>query len=176
MVRELRIQKGHKQREVAEFIGCKLSTYGNVESSPFKVIGRARVEKLVKLYSLTPDRAAELRTMWENVPLSPYSLRQRAKWQKRNTLRSMVARVPVLELALVEILSFAAGFAPDDALCVCGFDGLVEGSDRACEVCEALSALRLPEFSGREKLVSDLGVMHDRLMALRAPEATPEAP
>src|ERR1051325_9940880 len=54
MCRALRVQKGLKQREVAVAMGIKLSTYGNVESSRWKVVNRARAARLRAFYRRPP--------------------------------------------------------------------------------------------------------------------------
>lgn len=164
MCRTLRIKKGLKLREVAAAIGIAPSTYGNVESSRVKVIGSHRVSRLVELYSLSPGQAAELAAAWERTPLSDYGEKVRESWRKRNTQRSQIRRVPGLESALVELLFLQIADHGDDT-CRCGFDGKLEDSDRACEVCEAMAALGLPAFTTADKAIELLGKKSDKLSA-----------
>lgn len=170
MCRTLRKEKGLKLREVADAVGIKSSTYGNVESSPFKVIGAEKVVKLIRLYGLPPDRAAELSAAWERVPLSEYGEKIRERWRKRNTQRSTAKRVPALEEALIELLFAQIGDHGDNS-CRCGFDGKLEGSDRACEVCEALQVLGLPAFTSADKATEALQRMIGKREAAREAKA-----
>lgn len=174
MCRSLRVKKGLKLREVAAAIGVAPSTYGNVESSRFKVIGSHRVARLVELYSLPPDQAVALSAAWERVPLSEYGTKVREGWRKRNTQRSQVKRVPGLESALVELLCLQIGDHGEDS-CRCGFNGKLEDSDRACEVCEALAALGLPSFTTADKAIELLSAKQDRIAEAAAAFAATSA-
>lgn len=174
LCRELRVKNGLKQREVADAIGVKHSTYGNVESSRFKIIGSHKVAKLIKLYSLPPDQAAKLSAAWERVPLSQYGERAREMWRKRNLQRSLAKRVPALEDALVQVICLQIADHGDDT-CRCGFDGKLEGTDRACEICEGLVALGLPTFTTAEEMIDLLAAKADKLTAIAEAKAAKAA-
>jgi transcriptional regulator with XRE-family HTH domain len=171
MCRALRVENGLKQREVASAIGVAVSTYGNVECSPWKVVGSQKVAKMVKLYSLDQERASALLSAWEQVPLSPYGERVRHKWQKRNALRSKAKHHDLLEFAMIDLIFWAVQFTPDDQMCICGFDGKVPESDHPCELCEALAALGLGAYSSRDRLTTDLVKLHAKLEAASAAKA-----
>lgn len=166
MCRELRVQKGLKQREVAEFIGVKLSTYGNVESAPHRVIREEKAARIAELYHLDPVRRAALILAWARTPLSEYSEKQRASWRRRSAYRSKAAGYDRLQASLVEMVSFVLAVAPAGQLCTCGLDGKSESdSTRACELCTALEALGLPAFTTAEDATAQIAALHDKLHA-----------
>jgi transcriptional regulator with XRE-family HTH domain len=173
MCRDLRIRKGLKQREVAEHLGVRPSTYGNVESSPHKVIRREKAIRLAELYRLPPTGAAELLAAWDRCPLSAYSVRQRAHWEKRNLHRSKAKMHDRLQIALCELLGVHIAAVPDEQVCVCVQD-FVE--DSVCEVCTALELLGLDRFAGsRAATTGQLAALQDKLEAARAAAQKPAA-
>lgn len=166
MCRTLRIQKGLKQREVAEAIGVKGSTYGNVESSQWKVINRDRAAKLIGLYGLDPQRAALLLSAWDRCPISPGGEKRREFWKKRNELRSKARNHDPLKLALVELLGLHLMAVPDAEVCACDFG-------QVCGVCNALERVGLPPFTpaDRDKIMTQLVKIREKLAAPVTPSA-----
>lgn len=160
MCRELRIQKGLKQREVAEAIGVKASTYGNVESSAFKVVGVQKVARMAALYKLTPAELSALSDAWERCPLSPYGEKQRKHWERRNRLRSKAKHFDRVFLSLIEVLGAFLPKLSDEDACCCEF-----GGERSCEVCAALENLGLPPYTTKDKVMADLARLQDKLEA-----------
>lgn len=166
LCRTLRIQKGLKQREVAAAIGVKNSTYGNVESSQWKVINRDRAAKLIGLYALPPDRAAELLAAWDRCPISPGGQQRKQFWAKRNELRSKAKNHDPLKLALVELLGLHLMAVPDAEICACDF-GTV------CGVCSALARLGLGPFTpaDRDRILEQLVKIREKIAAPATPSA-----
>lgn len=169
MCRELRVNKRLKQREVAEGIGVKLSTVGNIESSPWKVVGIDKVNRMVEFFQLPPDRAAELRSAWERVPLSEYGAKQRESWQRRNKMRSKAKHYDKVQRSLAEVLGLAIeamNHQYQGRVCTCAFD-----RDELCEICMALDNLGLDTFTTLEKATSDLAALQDKLESARVAAA-----
>src|SRR5678809_1356084 len=88
LCRQLRLEHGLKQREVAAVAGVAATTYGNVESSAYKVISRPRAERIASHYKLPSAQREEFLDAWERCPLSEYGERRRAMWGRRNALRA----------------------------------------------------------------------------------------
>jgi transcriptional regulator with XRE-family HTH domain len=151
MCRELRVSKALKQREVAAAMGVKLSTYGNLECSHWKVVSRDKAAKLIALYSLSPDRAAVLLDAWDRCPLSPHGEKRRENWKKINSFRSKAKNHDPLKLALIELLGLHLMAVPDAEICACDF-GTV------CGVCKALERLGIDPFTpaDRDKILTRL--------------------
>jgi len=148
LARELRVKNGLKQREVAEKIGIKLSTYGNVESSPWKVIRRERAQKLCEVYNLNEMDSANVMAMWELCPLSPEGQKNKAHWQRKNRIRSKAKNHDRVAASLIEMCSLAIELSAQGEVCNCGFGGVTEADPtRSCEFCTAMEALGLPPFT-----------------------------
>lgn len=167
LCRIMRKDKGLKLREVAEAIGVTTSTYANIESSQWRVVGEDRANLIANFHNLGDPARAELLASWRETPLSEYGRKRADKWKLQNARRSLAKRVPGLESALVELLCLQIGDHGDDA-CRCGFDGKLEDSDRACELCEALAALGLPAFTSADKAIGLLGQKSDKLAEVAA--------
>jgi transcriptional regulator with XRE-family HTH domain len=168
--RELRVQNRYKQREVANGIGVKLSTVGNMESSPFRVIGLDRVARIAEFYALPPDRAAELRKAWEGTELSAYGEKRRKNWQRQDRLRSKSKHFDRVFRSLAEVLGVCIEALHElypGRVCKCSFD-----EDEPCEVCMALENLGLETFTTIEKTSASIAALQTRLEEAR--ESTPE--
>lgn len=167
LCRQMRIDKRLKYREVASAIGVSTGTYGNIEGSPWRVIGEDRAKSIADFYQLDPAKRAGLLKAWSETPISNFSVERAEKWRQQNARRSAAKQLPVVRLALLEMVFFCLTYTPEGELCRCGFDGKLEGSDRSCEMCEALRALGLDAFTTREKLIDDAGKLHEKLEAAR---------
>lgn len=167
LCRTLRIQKGYKQREVALAIGIRPSTYGNVESSRWKVIRRERAERLAAFLQLMPDDHDRLLEAWEKCPLSEYGERVRERWKRRNERRNKVKMHDRIQISLIEMTAMCLAVARNpDTLCTCEFGGgTIDDPDRACELCEALMALGLNRLSDVEQSIADLAKLQEKLEA-----------
>jgi transcriptional regulator with XRE-family HTH domain len=166
MCRTLRVQKGLKQREVAEGIGVKPSTYGNIESSPWKVVGIEKVERMIQLYGLGPPRSDELRDAWSRVPLSAYGEKQRQTWERRNRQRSKAKHHDRLKRSLCEVLGLLLPEYPH-TVCACSFD-----REEPCEVCMAFENLGLPPFKDMPTAIRDLAKLQDKLVTSASTEVS----
>lgn len=140
MCRNLRILNHLKQREVADAIDVKLATYGNVESSQYKVIGVKRLHRLVGFYELDSDRARDLIAAWERCPISPGGEARSAMWAKRNEYRAKARNHDKLKLALAGLVGAWLMALPDAEVCACDFGSV-------CPACSALERLGLPTFT-----------------------------
>jgi transcriptional regulator with XRE-family HTH domain len=150
MARSLRILHRKKQREVAAAIGIQPSTYGNLESSSFKIVRRERVDDLSRLYKLDAAQHEALVAAWEAAPISEYSKKQRDGWAKRNEARSKGRRLDMVQAALCDLLdaivSSAAMGEPCPSTCACvAPDAFVDEPGRTCELCSAFHALGFPD-------------------------------
>src|SRR5882762_8687714 len=167
MSRSYRIEKAMKQREVAQAIGVKLSTYGNVESASHRVISAERAQRLAATFQLEGEKRAEFLSAWERTPLSEYSLKQREYWKKSNSLRSKSKGYDRIFQAMTDLVALTVTAAEQPAgwaLCACGLDGKLEGDpSRSCEMCEALFALGLPAFTTGDAVMSQLAELQDKI-------------
>ncbi len=143
MCRDLRVSRGLKQRDVAAVLGIRLSTYGNLESSPHKVIRKQRAEVLSGFYGLGPEDHARMMDAWERCPLSPYGEKRKGAWDRRNSFRSKAKNHDAIKLALVNLLGAHLMAIPDSDLCSCEFGG------EACPTCAALESVGLQSLVTR---------------------------
>jgi transcriptional regulator with XRE-family HTH domain len=166
-VRELRVMRNLKQREVAEAIGIKTNTYGNVESSPHVVISETAVRRLARFHQLGIDDTEALLAMWKELPIRESTKQTREMWARKNAIRNAVKRVPQLELACGSLAALLLTLLPDQAvasLCVCDFGG----DSAACEFCEALAAIGLPPFDTKDQTIGRIAALqakHERAAA-----------
>lgn len=174
MARELRIKNHLKQRQVAERIGIKPSSYGNLECSPFKVVGRDKVVRMGLLYKLTPLELAALSAAWERCPLSPYGEKQKKHWERRNRMRSKAKHHDRIFLSLLEVLGTLIPMVDGDHVCSCGAAGPPDGSEfeweppavnGLCEVCSALENLGLSPYTTKERVIAELDRLQCKLEA-----------
>lgn len=164
MVRELRQEKRYKYREVAKAIGIAVSTYGNVESSPFKVIRRDRAQALAKFYNLDDAVTSKLMKAWEGCPLSEGGEKRAEHWRNASLRRSKIRMHDRLQLACLELCSLVIEYAPDDGICICTFEGVHPSDpDRPCEFCSAMLALGLDRFTTRDAAISQLAALQAKL-------------
>lgn len=169
MCRSLRLENRLKQRQVAEALGITPGAYGNTESSPFKVIGVDKVNKLISLYRLgerTIPRAVDLMAAWQAVPLSAYGEKQRKSWERRNRMRSKAKHHDRLRRSLAEILGLLLSVYIDEnytGACKCDF-----GDEELCEVCMALDNLGLDTYTDLNKAISDIAGLQTKMDAERA--------
>lgn len=160
-----------KQREVAERVGVKDSTYANVESSPHRIVGRDRALALAKVFELDEAATASFMAAWEAQPLSEYGEKHRAAWEKRNKLRAKGRNHDKLQLALVEVLGVLIARVDQADLCTCDpGGGTREDPARNCEVCSALEALGIDPLLGgpvRAAMLPALNALQDKLEEAR---------
>lgn len=151
MLRALRIAKGLKQRQVAEGGGISLSTVGNAESASHRVMGRDAALRLTHFLELDGAGSETFLAAWAETPLSEYSLKQRATWEKRNALRNKAKGHDRLKLALVELLGLHLMAVSDAEICACDFGSV-------CGVCKALDSLGIDPFTpaDRDKILTRL--------------------
>lgn len=147
------MQRGLKQREVSAAIGIELSTYGNLESSPFKVISEQRADRLSGFYGLCKEDHEKLMEASRNCPLSPYGQKRREAYAKQNTQRAKAKGHDAMKLALVNLLGAHLMALPDSDLCSCEFGGDV------CPTCAALERVGLPPVASapdRDEILKSL--------------------
>lgn len=161
MLRELRVQKGLRQRQVAEGARIATSTVGNAESASHRVMGRDSAVRLTRFLGLVGTDAEAMMAAWEETPLSEYSQKQRKTWERRNALRSKAKNHDRLKLGFVELLGARLMDNPDDTLCQCEF------GEPACLTCGSLDALGLPPFTpaDRESILDRLDQLQRQLAA-----------
>lgn len=165
LCRALRVAANLKQRQVAEAIGIAASTYANLESSPWKVIQRSRMERLAELYQLGPDNRARLVAAWEATPLSPFGERNRARWEKRRQQRSKLKHYDRMRLSLVECLVALVDGARGRSLCTCQFGGgTPDDPARSCVICEALENAGLVDgWTDPDNMLKELYKLQEQL-------------
>lgn len=168
-IRELRVASRRTQREVAESIGVKESTYANAEASRHRRLRLERVRDLATLYDLDRAAADALVAGWEAMPESEYNQRNAKSWAKRDERRSKLKGYDLLKLSLLELATLLVTSIDDPGgLCACSF-GASEADDR-CELCSALQLLGLSAgWTTRDEVVSGLAIAQDKLTTGKAP-------
>lgn len=170
--RDLRISKHLKQREVAAIIGVALSTVGNIECSPYKVINRKKALMLATHYKLVGDELREFVAMWEACPLSPHGEGRKEYWKKRNALKSKAKNHDPMKCGLVEAIGIILMDRADDDVCFCT-------QDEMCTVCYSLGRLGATSpytQADREKILAQLARMRDELLSFRVPLRSAQDP
>lgn len=166
LCRENRMRTRFKQREIAEKIGIKTSTYGNVESSPFRIIREDRADALGALFGLSEADHNRFMAAFRKLPLSEYGEKQRDVWKRKNAQRNRAKLCLRVQIALVEVLSMLLASVPDPgSLCSCSF----ERAD-TCEICAALEVLGLPPYTTVERAAAQLERLATKLTAERMAE------
>lgn len=163
--RDLRIAKHLKQREVAAIIGVALSTVGNMECSPYKVINRSRALALAAHYGLKGKDLDDFVRSWDACPLSPHGEKRKEYWKKRNELRSKAKNHDPMKCGLVECLAIILMDRPDSDVCFC--DG-----DEMCSVCYSLGRIGATSPytpADRGQILAQLAKMRDALLPTRVP-------
>jgi hypothetical protein len=167
----LKVEKGIpaqylKQKAVAHAIGVAVSTYGNVESSRYMVVGEAAANRLANFYALDPGQRAELLAAWRELPLSKHGQQRRKAFARRNAQRSKAKHHDLLMVSLCEVLGTLLPMLPAEQICACDFTS-------TCEVCTALENLGLEPFTTLPDVVDRLAKLGDQLEAKAAAGATP---
>lgn len=156
LCRKLRAEKGLTQRGVAWGMKVAPSTYSNLESRPHRVVAPDKLEALIRFYALDEAAAAEMRALYEALPLSSFATARREYWARRNKMRSKSLHHDRLFLSLVEVLGVLIPATPDP-VCSCEFGA------PACEVCSALNNLGLNGWTTREEVLANLAKLTDKL-------------
>jgi len=162
-----------KQREVAKVLGVAISTAGNIEYSPFKVIDRRKAVILADHYKLRGAQQADFMAAWEECPLSPDGQKRKEYWKKRNALRSKAKNHDPIKYGLVECLGIIITDRPDNQVCTCD-----ESDVRRCIVCYALERVgAISPFTpaDRDQILSQLAKAREELLpAVEKTLARPE--
>jgi transcriptional regulator with XRE-family HTH domain len=159
MCRQLRMARHETQATVAGAMGIKPSTYGNMESQNFKVVRIERVQRLAHHFGLDESRTADLVAAWQALPVSEYSTKQKATWERRNAYRSKARNYDRMRDALASALALLVTSVPDpNSLCICSFDG-----STFCELCECLRLLGLKGWTTLEEVIKELAALQDKL-------------
>ena len=165
MLRTIRVSRGMKQREVANLIGCSPATLANAESSKFQLLGKRKVEALIRTLNLETGQANLLLKLHAAAPLSPFQEAQRERWRKAKEGREAIKDHSKLEaqlklaqietanateyrFALIHLLNYLALGAFE---CGC-----TEATQFACEGCRGLQALGLADRWTTIAVVNDL--------------------
>lgn len=166
-LRQLRVDSNKTQRQVAEGIGVKESTYANAEAARTRRLRLDRVNRIAQFYELTRDQADELAAGWQAMPESDYNKRNSKSWAKRDERRSKLRAHDRLRAALLEVctLLLVDSIEPD-ALCSCPevdmfADGTADPGD-ACELCSALRLLGLTGYTSRDAVIASLAALQDK--------------
>ena len=165
MCRQMRVDRHLKQREVADGIGIKVSSYGNVESNNHKTVAIDKVRALARFYTLDDAATAELVAAWEDLPVSAYSKNQAKSYAERNARRSKARMHDRMKAALLEMttLHVVAAASPDD-VCTCEPPDLFAGAQpEPCEVCNALQLLGLSGYTNRDDVIAELARLQEAM-------------
>lgn len=163
-IRQLRVDAGKKQREVAVALGMKTSSYANAESSNFKRMSLDRVHKLAKAYGLDVAATAELVAGWDALPTSDYDKTRNAEHHRVRQTRAKAKAHDPLKLRLLEVTTLlVTNVADPGALCTCAeVDMFAEGSSgQQCELCDALRLLGLPGWSNLDDVIAKLAAVQE---------------
>ena len=170
MCKELRDANHLKQREVANAVRLKLSSYGNVESNNHKTMSLDRVHRLAKFYQLDAAATAELVAAWEELPISEYSAKQAKTYEQRKEFKNKAKMFDRMKVSLVEVCTMLVTSAIDPGtLCTCPeIDMFADESDRddplaSCELCTALQLLGLTGFTDVDDTVLKLARVQEGL-------------
>lgn len=167
--REMRVKHNLKQREVANAIGIKLSSYGNVESNNHKSVAIDRVHKIARFYALDEAATTELVAAWEELPASEYSQRQTKTFEQRRAFRSKAKNHDRLFVSLIELATLLITSCENPgALCTCEEPepgALFElDEDTSCELCAALQLLGLSGgWTTREEVIEALAAAQEAM-------------
>ena len=157
--KELRLAARLKHREAAAGIGIGTSTYSNMESQSFVVVGESTVRKIVRFYSLDDKRAAELTAAWRELPVRQSTQRTRDAWKRKNAIRNKAKNHDRVALACA---SFAALYllqlSDESAAVVCRCD-----FESTCEVCAGLQTMGLPPYDDRDSVIARIAKLQARL-------------
>lgn len=158
-LRELRIGAGKKQREVAQVLSLRESSYANAESANHKRMSRSRVDRLAKFYQLSEHDHAALVAGWEALPESEWNKRNAKSWAERDAGRSLPKQVARLTEACIELATLLiTSVERPSALCNCGFD-----DEASCELCNALRLLGLRGWTTRDEVIGKLAAAQEKL-------------
>jgi transcriptional regulator with XRE-family HTH domain len=163
-IRWLRRNSNQSQRQVAEAIGVKESTYANAEASHHRRLRRERVERLAHHHGLNQVEVEELIAGWQAMPESEYNRRNSKTWASRDARKSKLKAYDPLRRALLEMVSLVVGVAADpETLCSCEEPDMFAPADAAepvrCEICNALHLLGLGAWDGPDATMSKLADM-----------------
>lgn len=175
--RSLRIQHGLTQAKVADAIGVKHSSYGNVESANYVVIGQKKVEALARLYDLNENDTQQMINYWKLLPVHEYTSKNRERWKEKNAQRSKAKAHDALWRAAVEAFGIVAGimfdeqWSPDKCASLCACDkspGVHPPSANhpslRCEFCTCLEVLGMPEgWTDLETVTAKLAEHQDKM-------------
>jgi transcriptional regulator with XRE-family HTH domain len=167
LVRSLRVEARLKQREVAEQIGIKTSTYGNVECNNHKTIRIEKVHAMARFYGLDPEAAGQLVAAWEALPVSAYNAAMAPARKRRDQFRAKAKLADALKLSLCELVAVLITNVDDPgALCTCPPPDLMstEPPDTApCELCNALQLLGMPGWTDSDQVIAGLAAAQEAL-------------
>lgn len=152
ILRRLRKSRGLRHRAISTACGISYSTACNLEGAPHKILSIDKVNALIEFYRLPPALAAELLAAWNELPMSEYHQKNRAKWERRNALRQKGRLANSLTQSLIEVLSLLITYAPESQVCTCGpadvdpftHEPMAPPVER-CEVCAAMLLLGIEE-------------------------------
>jgi transcriptional regulator with XRE-family HTH domain len=169
LCRELRLARRLKQREVADAIGIKANSYGNVEVTNHKTINRERVLRLARFHELDEARTAELVAAWEELPESDYNKRQTKSFAQRREGRSKARNHDLLLVSLLEVTTLLVTSVPEGALlCACTADdadewgAAPESITESCELCTALERLGVADgYTTRDEVIAKLAAVQE---------------
>lgn len=166
MLRELRVARGKKQREVADGSGLKETTYANAESNNHKTIRLERVRAIARFHSLGKDDTEALVAAWEALPASQYNTRNRPAWERRQALRNKADQADTLRVSLLEMATMLVTNVVDPGqLCTCDrVDMFVDSSgQQGCELCDALRLLGLTGWTNLDDVISKLAAAQEEM-------------
>jgi len=166
MCRQLRVDRGLKQREVADHLGIRTSSYGNVESNNHKTMSIDRVKKLARFYVLDEQETAALIAAWNELPTSDYNDRQAKTWEARKAFRSKARNHDRIRDSLLGVTTLLVTSVADERLlCSCPARDeaqLFAAEDEECELCSALVLLGVDTgFTSRAEIVDRLAALQE---------------
>lgn len=161
MCRKLRVSKNLKQRQVADALGIRATSYGNVESLNRKALSLDRVHKIARFYSLSDEATAELVAAWEELPVSEYQQRLAVSYGKRKERRGKARNHDLLKASLLELATLLITSVDEPGeLCTCEAPDLFADPPIEPVTCELCTALQLLGLSGgwtnREEVIENL--------------------
>jgi len=171
MVRSLRVAAELKQRQVAEGIGVAVSTYGNIECTPHKIVSVDKVKKLAQFYQLDTADTDRLIAAWSELPISEYSAKQRERWAKQNSKRGKARAYDRLRLSVVELAGALVTEFGEEACTCLPEGGTAQDPNQACEFCEVLEQVGAGKWTTLAEVSERLVALQSQLEAERDAKA-----
>lgn len=160
-IRQLRVSRRLRQKDVAEAIKMNEGSYANAESNNHKTMRLDKVFRLAEFHELDATARDALVAAWQALPASKFNERNRPAWERRNATRSKAKAHDAMKLSLLEMLSLYIGVEPNPCTCP-PVDPFTEPPE-PCEICKALQLLGLSGWGPVDLVTAKLAEIQDEM-------------